>query len=862
MLNKRYATSSQLDAVIDLERLRSGPVDALERNAKTFFGLTFPSEDIHALMRVLSKRFSGEKAEGVVLAQAVKGLGKSHTLLLVHHLFNSPTEAKEWAGSIGHTWLPPTDTVSLVHKFTDRSLPADALWLLVGEGLGATWTDNNPPSPEQLLAAIGARHLVLVFDELERGIQGIVNEARRTQNLNFLQMLSEAANRDAPVTLVAAVYDGTAEPGATLRRVPHVELRFRKTEDRAAIVRHRLFRDADRYDHEAARALTQSYINTWKRFGVETPASYASRMEATFPFLPDLVELVFTRITQTGAFQGTRSALGLLGTMLDAGGTGSYLMSAANCRIADTTCADRLQDLNPSGSLINCAASNYQDLAAQPFAEAIASATLLASLVPGSPVGLSKDELVRHVVRPGDDPNDFLAALDAFRKYGTYFHEADGRYRFDLHENEHAKVQLNASKYSHEHAQEQLVSTWLHEVFQDTNETVVFQDLDQVKSDLEALSLRERRFVLAPRRLSTEERHALYVGAQKRNQIILIEPRDRNANLLQDANLLAYARRIKAASELANSGGNADSRRKYEDIRSDESRALQRLLRNAGYIYVRVEQWAEAVAETRFEDEPLGQAASKREVVDQLLANVFPPSLFAEHLGDRLDHFHGQRVEQVDRAYRNNLGFPVPLHADTITRAIHELVQDPRRVLGLRHQRLGGGACGEPVHLMEAEFAQAELAPPWPKALPQADDDTASRPAGHTATPTPAPGDVPPGGIGRRIEDRTTPHCTSLGELRQEVAAKLVDLDTPVIRQARFSIFTDFRNTDLTSLPAAYRGGLAGSGDLDLQLEITLHGPLTKAQLEQRCEQLPALANANYAARITLEIDVAAAEEA
>lgn len=59
-------------------------------------------------------------------------------------------------------------------------------------------------------------------------------------------------------------------------------------------------------------------------------------------------------------------------------------MTAAHCRISDTACADRLQDLNPAGDLINCAQSNYRDLASQPFSEAIASATLLASLVPGS----------------------------------------------------------------------------------------------------------------------------------------------------------------------------------------------------------------------------------------------------------------------------------------------------------------------------------------------------------------------------------------------------------------------------------------------------------------------------------------------
>ena len=119
------------------------------------------------------------------------------------------------------------------------------------------------------------------------------------------------------------------------------------------------------------------------------------------PRFPDLVELVFTRITESGGFQGTRNALGLVGAMVDASGEGAYLMTAAHCRISDTTCADRLQDLNPAGDLINCAQSNYRDLASQPFSEAIASATLLASLVPGSPVGLSKDEIVRHAVKPG-----------------------------------------------------------------------------------------------------------------------------------------------------------------------------------------------------------------------------------------------------------------------------------------------------------------------------------------------------------------------------------------------------------------------------------------------------------------------------
>jgi hypothetical protein len=862
MLKRRIQPAAQLDGVIDLERLRSGPPDSIERNAQKFFELTWPSEEIHALLRALCGRFDGQRSEGTILAQAVKGLGKSHSLLLAYHLFKSPIEAKAWLSGLGYNWAPPTNTVVLVQKLTDRSLPDDALWLLVADALGKQWSNKTPPTPDELLAGIGDRHLVLVFDELERGIQGIVSDARRTQNLNFLQMLSETANRDVRVTLIAAIYDGSVEPGATLRRTPRVDLRYRKTEDRAAIVRHRLFEDAESYDRDAVKALIQSYINVWKKFGVETPPPYAAKMEAMFPFLPDLVELVFTRITETIGFQGTRSAIGLLSSMLEASGTSSYLMSAAHCRLSDKTCADRLQDLNPSGALISCAQSNFNDLASQPFAESIASATLFASLVPGAPVGLSKDELVRHVVKPGDDPNEFQAALDTFRKYGTYFHATDGRYRFDLHENEDAKVQLAAQRYTDDVAREQLITIWLQDVFRDTTETVVFRDTEQTKSDLEALSLKGRRFILAPRRLSVEERHALYVGAQKRNQIILLEPRDSAISLLTNADLLAYARRVRAARELANSAGSADSRRRYEDIRAEEVKQLVRLLRQPGLCYVRIEQWAEKAANTRFEEEQLGQSASKAEVVEQLRAHLFPPSLFVEHLRDQINagNFIGQRVEQVDRAYCNNLGFPVPLDVQAVPNAIRQLVEDPARILGLKHQRIGGGVCGETVNLSQSEFDQAELSYPWPAILPAAGGVVggAWSPVGPVGGPTAGPTVTfpQPAPISSRPrEERATPHCATLGELRQQVAARLIDLDNPSIIQVRFSIFSDLQNRELTTLPSAFRGGLVGNGDLSVQLDINLHGPLGKPDLEERCEQLPAFAGASYSARITVEME-------
>lgn len=865
MIERRYQSTESLDGVIDLERLRSGPADSLERNSQKFFELTYLTEDLHKVLKGLSRRFKEGTGPGTVLAQAVKGLGKSHTLLLGYHLFKSLLEAKAWTAKAGYDWTPPENPEVIVHKFTDQSMPGDALWMLIGQRLKTKWSGERAPDLDDFRTAIKDRHLVLILDELEQGIAIIPDLTRRSQNIAFLQMLSEEAGRDGSrLTLFAAVYDSNKEPGSTFKRThaKNIELHFRKPQDRAAIVRHRLFKNADSYDKEAARSLMQSYINTWRRFGMEVPDGYVGRMEESFPLLPDLIDLVFERITESGGFQGTRSALGLLGAMLDATPEGSYLMTASHCRVTDPACADRLSDLDPTGSLVNPAMSNYRDLTAQPYAEAIASAVLLASLVPGGrAVGMSSDELVRHVVKPGDDPNQYHAGVEAFRRYGTYFHEREGRFLFDLVENEYAKVELDAMRHGDDTARDQIIQIWLQEGFRENHQTVIYRDLEEAKLTLQGFSRHGQRYVLAPRRLSQAERFALYQGLELRNQVLLLEPRDGRVDHLTSPDLLAIAKRLKAARLLAASSTNAERRSKFERIADDQSKQIQRNLKSAGLVYIRIERWGDQASQTQFEEEGLGQAGSKEEVLNYLRSQVFPSSLIEEHLRRNLPSFFNQRVEQIERAYRNTLGFPVPLTVSVVTEILRSLAADRNPVLGLQHPR--GNFCGERVSLTESELNQAVLSPPWqtpsdrtePLTLPGS-PMTAS--AGvETEQPTVTEEGANEQGLSipaMTVEERSTPSCRSIGELRQQAAARLTDMNDPVIRWIRFAIFADYRGQDLSGLPAAYRGALSGSGDLGLQLDIMVPGPMTKAVLEQHCEKLPNLNSASYTARFSVEI--------
>ncbi len=476
--------------------------------------------------------------------------------------------------------------------------------------------------------------------------------------------------------------------------------------------------------------------------------------------------------------------------MLDASGPESRFLTAAHCRLTDSACADRLQDLDPAGTTISCAAGNLRELRNQPYAEAIASATLMTSLIPmGRSRGVSKEELIRHVAEPGCDPNQFEATLEAFRRYGSYFHREEERFYFDIEENEEAKVELEAYRSgSDEAARQQISELWLRDLFKDSQQAVLLNELEATRAALATMSKTGPRFVLAPRRLSNPERHAIYRGAEFRNQIILLEPRDDQANHLTNPDLLAAAKRYAAARSLAGNARTADRRDSYEKISVRERKLLLDTLKQGGLVFIRVEKWEETPDKSVFEIEPLAQAATREEVINQIRTQIYPQTYFTEHLRDRLANFIGQSVAQVDRIYRTTLGFPVPLKDDMMARAIRSLVEDTEsRPLGLRGPR-GRDFCAAICRLVSLGIGRGDfkcsLVPfrcahsnvsagfvPNDRRWYFADS--------NSSIPTSSPLEA----ILKHWERRPG---RSLGELRQQIASRLVEVEGPSIEQVIF----------------------------------------------------------------------------
>jgi len=849
----------RLHGVIDIERVADRKRQALEARVQDFFNATYVSGEIRRLIEGIDKRLNSTEAEtGLFLAEGPKGVGKSHGLLIPLHLLNSRVELEEWLQANGLTFRAPNGTRVVWRKFTD--FPLESLWGVIGQELKAEFRPDQPPTIKEFRAAVGEQKLVLIFDELESGIRSISDPALRQRNLNFLQMISEEANRaGSNVVLIASVYDGSQEPGQTLKRVARVELRFQDSNDRRKILFHRLFAKSPLAQSAEIDAIIESYLNTWRRFGIDVRGDYAELFRQSYPFTPELLDVALIRIRQAkGGFQGTRGALGFLAALVRSRCESTHLITLADASLLDPEFRSWLADLDPSQNLLSCAEANLRELKANPFADQIASAVLLGSLAPSpKESGITENELAHQVVGPDSDYNAFGISLTNFKKLGSYFHERAGSLFFDTKENAHAKVNLRSLSVQDDEAWERVVMWWTNDILRDQS-TVVFRDPAAARQSLDSASTGEIRLVVSPRRLNADEVHALYFGLKRRNTVILLEPRDEKVNLRANADLLKYAKSFLAADYLArNTGGDASKSAEFTRIGTDDKKNAVDYLKKTNFVYVQVVRFGATATECEFNRENMPAAATREQITQHILRTMYPTSLIQEHLAGRAKDLIGKKVQQVEADYQNTLEFPVLMTHSVFHEAISALVEQGD-VIGLKHA--ADQPCGRRPSLTGDQLGQAVISEPFDTAPALT---SAPRP-GNTAGGT-GGGTVTGGSTGRQPLPEPEPSTPSeatvvstgfLGsrqQVRQDVARLLEDNDGKRALRVRFAITYEDRQMDISSLPAFIRGSLTGAGKFEGEAAIEFNGSYGKAQIEEMVERLPDFTPGSCRVTLTLQ---------
>lgn len=856
--------AGRLHGVIDLERVTDAKKKALESRAKEFFDSTFVSGELRRLIEGLHQRLTSDEAGvGLFLAEGPKGVGKSHALLVPLHLIRSGSDLKSWLAANALDFSVPDNARVIWRKFTD--FPLESLWGVIGAEIGAGFRVDQPPSIEEFRSAVGDKKLILILDELESGIRSISDPALRQRNLNFLQMISEEANRaESNVALIASVYDGSQEPGQTLKRVSRVELRFQNSSDRRKILFHRLFAKSPIDPSPEIDNIIQSYLNTWQRFGIELPAGYAEQMRESYPFSPELLDVALVRIRQSkGGFQGTRGVLGFLAALVRARSASTHLITLADASLLDSEMRSWLADLDPSQNLVNCAESNLKELQHLPFADRITAAVLLASLAPSpKEPGILESELARQVIAPDGDYNQFTLALNTFRTFGSYFHERHGSLYFDTKENAYSKVRYRAISIDDDEAWDQVIDWWRNEILRD-REAVFFSSVESCQLQLKSRPRKDTHLVIAPSRLAVADIHGLFWGLEvPRNTVVLIEPRDEKVNLRTNANLLKHGKEAIAADLLVPGADSAEKRAEFQDIIKDNRRFAVDHLKKTNFAFVQVVRYGSTPADFDAQREPIPSAASGEQILDHLRRTLFPSTLLSEHLAGRIQDLLGKKTSVVENEYRQTLGFPMVLSSTGFREAVLSLVEQgsvaglsypawpsPGRYCGVRppsDDRLGEATLIPPFDQPDLARPRANTTQQATTTQPDQSDPSGSGPPHQPTWPpfgsSPAPGDL----------TLQTTFLTSRLAVRQEVARLLEDHSTRKASRVRFAITFDERHTEMSTLPSMIRGSLSGNGRFSGEASLGFDGSFTKPQIEEMVERLPDFSPGSCRVTVTL----------
>lgn len=325
-----------------------------------FFALTFPTYNLRRLVRDVVLRLAGKNDKAVRQLELTYGGGKTHTLITLRHLVHDPERlpdlpaVAEFIQDIGQR--PPKCRV--VGLCFDKLDVEKGMEILSPDGKARTlrqpWSvlayqiagdaglkilhasgkaeERESAPAENLLTELlevpgkeGLGVLILV-DEVLMYAREKVSQDRdsRARLANFFQYLTQAAPKVDRCCLVASLLATDPRKSDTLGREIQAELydifqRQREEavepvvkEDVAELLRRRFFTPDSLKDREAFRQHVMAALKGIAAVD-EQMAKQGAEAEArflrSFPFHPDLTEVLYSKWTQLARFQRTRGVL-------------------------------------------------------------------------------------------------------------------------------------------------------------------------------------------------------------------------------------------------------------------------------------------------------------------------------------------------------------------------------------------------------------------------------------------------------------------------------------------------------------------------------------------------------------------------
>jgi len=285
------------------------------KNADLFFQKTYQTEGLKTLLDVVKSRLKGKGGDPVLQLQTPFGGGKTHALIAMYH------KAAEWGAKC------------VVMVGTAMSAK-DTLWGLIEEQLTGKRKKfaslTSPGRTDEFRALLESQGPVLILlDELLEYVTKaagvpVAESTLAAQTIAFMQELTELIGTLEKAVLVVTLpssllehYDTRAEQlFQQLQRVSgRVEKIYTPVQENeiTQVIRCRLFSSVNQKAAAKEIGAFMDYAGSESLLPAGAEASeYRQRFEASYPFLPDVVDMLYQRWGSFHTFQRTRGVLRLL----------------------------------------------------------------------------------------------------------------------------------------------------------------------------------------------------------------------------------------------------------------------------------------------------------------------------------------------------------------------------------------------------------------------------------------------------------------------------------------------------------------------------------------------------------------------
>jgi len=302
------------------------------KDAETFFRKTYLTQGLENLLNSVENRLRGEGGDPVIQIQTPFGGGKTHALIAMYH------KTGEWG-------VKPVVIVGEKLNTGSKAEDFDTLWGIMERQLTGRKSPLNPPlekggrgdfsSPvppggEQIKNLLSAHFPVLILmDELipyfnAADAVSVGNTTLSSLTLTFLHNLTNVVSEMPGVSFVLTAtpsnpYDKTTRGEEIVAQLQDITDRRAiikspvQEDEISRIIRRRLFSNLN---EDNAKEVVAGFMEYAEKEGIipagVLPSEYRGRFLDSYPFMPEVVDVLYHRWGSFPMFQRTRGVLRLL----------------------------------------------------------------------------------------------------------------------------------------------------------------------------------------------------------------------------------------------------------------------------------------------------------------------------------------------------------------------------------------------------------------------------------------------------------------------------------------------------------------------------------------------------------------------